>query len=183
MPIPVSKMKPRYPVQPARRQHRQMLQVALAPSPVARGEIQQATAGIPRSCRRAPAPCRIAQPPRRISAASTKSWLRICPPNGLRPGSSGRPGVLREGADADDGVVPPVVAFGAVPPGDAGGDQRPVEPPGELLQPRKQGSRIHDDRQRLDQRRRSGCASIAATSRTMVSPVIRLSASRMIMWS
>ncbi len=33
----------------------------------------------------------IAQPPRRISAASTKSWLRMWPPNGLRPASTGSP--------------------------------------------------------------------------------------------
>ena len=34
---------------------------------------------------------RTAQPPRRMKAASTKSWLRISPPNGGLPGSSGRP--------------------------------------------------------------------------------------------
>ena len=33
----------------------------------------------------------MAQPPRRNSAASTKSWLRMWPPNGLRPPSSGSP--------------------------------------------------------------------------------------------
>src|SRR6202023_3012094 len=31
------------------------------------------------------------QPARRMSAASTKSWLRMCPPNGGLPGRSGRP--------------------------------------------------------------------------------------------
>ena len=34
---------------------------------------------------------RTAQPPRRTKAASTKSWLRISPPKGGLPGSSGRP--------------------------------------------------------------------------------------------
>ena len=37
---PREQMKPRNPMQAASGQHRQMLQVALAPSPVARGEIQ-----------------------------------------------------------------------------------------------------------------------------------------------
>ena len=33
----------------------------------------------------------IAQPPRRINAASTKSWLRMGPPKGLRPRRCGKP--------------------------------------------------------------------------------------------
>ena len=39
-----------------------------------------------------------AQPARRISAASTKSWLRMCPPNGARPGSAGNPAAAANAA-------------------------------------------------------------------------------------
>src|SRR5438477_13190568 len=58
--------------------------------------------------------------------------------------------VLREGAHSNDGVMAPVVAFGAVPPGDPGRDQRSVKSPGKLLQPRKQRSGIDHDRERLN---------------------------------
>src|SRR5207245_6256449 len=54
--------------------------------------------------------------------------------------------VLRECAHANDGVVPPIVAFGAVPPRNACGYQRPVQPSRKLLQPGKSSFRIHDDR-------------------------------------
>ena len=111
-----------------------MLQIALAPAPVAGGEIRAATAGIPRNCRRACGAMWIAQPARRISAASMKSWLRIWPPNGLRPRQFGQARILRESAHPDDGVVAPVISFRAVPPGDAGGNQRAIKPAGKLLQ-------------------------------------------------
>ncbi len=70
-------MQPADPVQPARRQHRGVLQVALAPAPVAHREVGQRRRALPRSCRAAPGTMCTAQPPRRISAASTKSWLMI----------------------------------------------------------------------------------------------------------
>ena len=92
-----------------------------------------------------------AQPPRRISAASTKSWLMMWPPNGLRPCSSGSPACLGEGARADQRVVAPVVALRAVPPGDAMRDQRAVDAAGELLHAGEQRRAAGDDRQRLDQ--------------------------------
>ena len=94
----------------------------------------------------------------------------------------GQSRILRKCAHANDGVVSPIIAFGAVPPGDAGSDQRAVQPPGKLLQSGEQRLGVDDDRQRLDQRD-LGCVSIADASRTMVSPVIRLSASSMIIWS
>ena len=73
------------------------------------------------------------------------------PPNGLRPRKFRQAGLLGEGARADHRVVAPVIALGAVPPGDAVRDQRPIDPAGELLHPREQGAAVDDDRQRLDQ--------------------------------
>src|ERR1043166_7488847 len=64
----------------------------------------------------------------------------------------GQPGVLRKGADANDGVVSPVIAFGAMPPRDPRGQYRAVQASGELLPTREQRLRIDDDRQRLNQR-------------------------------
>ena len=57
----------------------------------------------------------------------------IGPPNGLRPAQFRQPGLLGEGARADHRVVAPVVALGAVPPGDAVRDQRAIDAAGELL--------------------------------------------------
>ena len=53
---------------------------------------------------------------------------------------------------ADDRVVAPVVAFGAVPPGHAVRDHRPVDAAGELLHAREQRVAVDDHRQGLDQR-------------------------------
>ena len=115
---PGQQMKPRNPVKAARRQQRQMLQIALAPSPVARGEIQQARAGIPRSCR--PAWRHVDGP---AAAPHQRRFDEIVaedmPAERLAAPQFGKPRILRKGADANDGVVSPVIAFGAVPPGDA----------------------------------------------------------------
>src|SRR3981189_2670682 len=58
--------------------------------------------------------------------------------------------VLCKSAYADDGVMAPISALSAVPPGDPGSDLRPVKPSGELLQSRKQCSCVDHDRERLD---------------------------------
>ena len=112
-------MQPRHPVQAARRQHLGSAADCPGTSAGRARRSRSSTAALPRSCRAASAPCGCAQPARRISAASTKSWLRMWPPNGLRPGSIGRPALAAKARDADDRVVAPVVAFRAVPPGDA----------------------------------------------------------------
>ena len=168
-------------MQAARGQQRQMLQIALTPSPVAGGEIQQRRRAFLETA---------AERGRHMDGPAATSHQRSLdeivaqdmPAERLAPLQFGKPGVLRKRADPDDGVVSPVIAFGAMPPGDPGGDQRAVQPAGELLPSRKQGSGVDHDRQRLDQRDLR-MFSIAATSRTMVSPVIRLSASRMSMQS
>ena len=156
-----------------------MLQIALAPAPVARGEIQQRRRAFLETA---------AERGRHVDgpagAPHQRRFDEIVAENmsaeRLAAAQFGQARISRKGAHADDGVVPPIIALGAVPPGNAGGDQRAIKSSGELLQSREQRSCIDDDRQRLDQRRRRDAASMAAASRTMVSPVIRLSASRMI---
>ena len=74
------------------------------------------------------------------------------PAERLAPPEFGQPRILRKGADANDGVVAPVIALGAVPPRDPRGQQRAIQPSCELLPARKQRFRVDDDRQRLNQR-------------------------------
>ena len=54
-----------------------------------------------------------------------------------------------EGGDADDGVVAPVIALGARPPGDAVGDQRAVEAAGELFGAGEKAVAVDDHRHGL----------------------------------
>ena len=69
----------------------------------------------------------------------------------LAPRQQRQAGLLGKGLHADDGVVAPVVAFGAVPPGDAARDQRPVDAAGELLDAGEQRIAVEQHRQGLDQ--------------------------------
>ena len=82
-------------------QHARMLQITLAPAPVACRIFGQRRRAFFVRAASASASSRTAQPARRISAASTKSWLRICPPIGRGPLKAGRSGGLRERARAD----------------------------------------------------------------------------------
>src|ERR1700737_4419503 len=110
----------------ARRQNRQMLQIALAPSPVARGEIQQ---------RR-----------RAFFVTAAESWGHVdgpaatphqcrfdevvaedMPADRLAPPEFGKSRVLRKSAHPDDCIVSPIIAFGAVPPRDASRNQWAVK--------------------------------------------------------
>ena len=90
------------------------------------------------------------QPARRISAASTKSWLRMWPPSGGLAAQVRQAAMGREGLRADDGVVAPVIAVTAHPGREAGRDDRPVDPRRELLHPGEQGVAVDDQRQGLD---------------------------------
>ncbi|KAG1454108.1 hypothetical protein G6F57_015580 [Rhizopus arrhizus] len=69
----------------------------------------------------------------------------------LAPRQRRQAGVVGEGAGADDRVVAPVVALGAVPPGHATGDHRAVHAAAELLHAGEQGAATDHRRQRLDQ--------------------------------
>ena len=69
----------------------------------------------------------------------------------LAPVQCGQPGLPGEGGGADHGVVAPIVALRAVPPGNAVRDWRPVHPTGELLQAGEQRTAIGDGGECLDQ--------------------------------
>src|SRR3977135_379505 len=109
-----------------------MLKIALAPPSVARGEIQQrwraffkaAAQGWRHSDRPARSPHQ-----RRFD----KSVAEDMPAKRFATAQVGQACILRKCADPDDGIVTPIVAFGAVPPCNARRDQRSVEPPGKLL--------------------------------------------------
>ena len=86
-----------------------------------------------------------------MRAASTKSWLRIWPPKGGLPLRCGQAGSLGEGLPADDGVVAPVVAFGAAQPGEAAADHRPVDAARELLKAGEDRASVDEARDGLDE--------------------------------
>ncbi len=60
-------------------------------------------------------------------------------------------GLFGEGTGTDQRVVAPVIALRPVPPGNAVRDHRAVDPAGELLHPGEQCGAAGDDRQGLDQ--------------------------------
>ncbi len=137
-------------MQPTGRQHRQVLQIALAPAPVAYGQIGQRgralliRTGETRHHMDLPATpphqCRLHEVVAQDVAAE---WLA--------PVQRRQPGLCGEGSRADHGVMAPIVAFRAVPPGDPVRDRRAVNPAGELLHAGKQRAAVGDGRQRLDQ--------------------------------
>src|SRR4051794_18780729 len=107
-----------------------MLQVALAPSPVACGKIQQ---------RRRAFFVATAQHRRHMDGpAGTPHQRRLdevvaqnMPTKWFTTLQFRKSRTLRKGAHADDGVVPPVVTLGSVPPRNAGRDQRTIKSAGE----------------------------------------------------
>ena len=62
----------------------------------------------------------------------------------------GQAGVAGKRTHANDGVVTPVVAVAEIPPGETGGEHRPVTGAGELVGAREQGVAIHQARNGLD---------------------------------
>ena len=72
-----------------------VLQVALRPAPVADGDVDSEGGDSSQEPPQSVA-MRTFQPPRRISAASTKSCDSTWPPKGLRPSSSRQPAALGE---------------------------------------------------------------------------------------
>src|ERR1700692_2413735 len=118
-------MQPRYPMQPACRKHRQMLKVALAPAAVARGEIQERWRAFLEAATQ-----RRHHPDRPPSPTHQGRFHEIVAENmtaeGLAAAQIRQACILRKRTYANDRVMPPIVAFGALPPGNARGDQRPV---------------------------------------------------------
>src|SRR5438270_13392569 len=111
-------MKPRYPMQAARREHRQMLKVALAPSAVAGYKIQQRR----RALFEAAAQSRYHSDGPPCSPHQRRFYKIVAenmPSKRFTAVEVREARVLRKRAHANDGVVPPVVTFGAMPPRNA----------------------------------------------------------------
>ncbi len=147
---PHQQMQAADPVQAARRQHARMLQIALAPAPVAHREVgERGRALLVAAGKRGHHVDRPAAAPhqRRLDEIMAQDVAAERPASAqLR-----QPRLLGEGARADHRVVAPVIALRAVPPGDAVRDQRPIDAAGELLHPGEQRAAVDDERQRLDQ--------------------------------
>src|SRR3954471_340017 len=110
-----------------RRKHCEMLEIALAPPAVAGREIQQRR----RAFFKAAAKCRHHSngPPRPSHQRRFDEVMAEDVASERFPAMKFRQArILREGAYANDRIVTPIVAFGSMPPGDACGDQRAVEP-------------------------------------------------------
>src|ERR1700722_17087348 len=118
-------MQPRYPMQPACRKHRQMLKVALAPAAVARGEIQEGWRAFLKAAAQGPhhpdSP-----PPPTPQGRFPEIVAENMAAEGLASAQIRQACILRKRTYANDRVMPPIVAFGAVPPGNARVDQRAV---------------------------------------------------------
>src|SRR5262245_53954625 len=118
--------------QSACRQHGHMLQIPLAPTSVANRKIGQrwryllVTARHPRNHVHSPA-----------ASAHQRSLDEIVTHDGSAEWLAAREfrqsGALGERARADHRVVAPVVAFRAMPPGNAVCDERPIDATGKLL--------------------------------------------------
>ena len=126
-----------------------VLQVALAPAPVARGDIDQRRraflVGALESRQHVDSVAR-APDQRRLDEIVTEN----VPAEWRLSAQVRQSTVRREGGGADDGVVAPVIAVSAHPGRQPGGDDRPVDARGKLLHAGKQRVAVDDQRQRLD---------------------------------
>ena len=139
----VASFRPRAPMIAA------VLQVALAPAPVARRDVDERGRALLVAARE------VVQHVDRVAGAPHQRRLDEIVAEHVaaerRPaGKVGQPATGREGARADDGVVAPIVAVPARPHREAGRDHRAIDLGGELLRARKQRVAVDDQRQRLD---------------------------------
>ena len=155
---------------------RRVLEIALAPAPVARRDVDERGRALLVAARE------VVQHVDRPAGAPHQRRLDEIVAEHVaaerRPaGKVGQPAMGREGSRADDRVVAPVVAVAARPDREPGRDHRAVDPAGELLRPREQRVAVDDQRQRLDDAGVGILLHRDARGATMRSPVIRLSAS------
>src|ERR1700722_9877005 len=118
-------MKPRYPMQSTCRQHCEMLQIALAPAPIAGGEIQQRWRAFLKAATQ-----RGHHPDRPSGSTHKCRFHKIVAENvaaeRLATFQIGQTGIPSKCANANDCVMAPIIALGSMPPYDACGDQRAV---------------------------------------------------------
>ena len=126
-----------------------VLQIALAPTPVADGEIDQRRRAflIGAADRRKHVD--------RVAGAAHQGGLDevvaqdVAAP-GRAPAQVRQAAMRGEGLGADDRVMAPVIAVAAHPFGKTHGDHRPIDARGELLNAREKRVAVDDERQRLD---------------------------------
>ena len=137
-------------MQPPRRQHRDVLQIALAPPPVPDCQIRQrGRAFLVRARQTRHHMDRPAATPhqRRLDEIMAQNM----PAERLAPLQHGQPRLPGEGGGADHRVMAPIITLRPVPPSDAMRDHRAVHSPGKLLHAGEQAAAVHGRRQRLDQ--------------------------------
>ncbi len=114
-----------------------MLKIALAPAPVAHGEVDQARrnflVGALQLGRHAHPPARAAQ-----QRGFDEIVAEDLPAEGRLAGQMRQPGAFQKARHADDGVVAPEIADAAMPESQARRHHRPVDAAGELLHPGEQ---------------------------------------------
>ena len=126
-----------------------MLEIALAPAPVAHREVDERGRALLIAAfevgehRDGPAAAPNERGFDEVVAQDVAAEWRLS-------GKARQARMAGEGREPDDGVVPPVIAVLAAPGRKAGGDDRPVEARGELLDAREQGVAVQDERQGLD---------------------------------
>ena len=160
---------------PLARQHARVLQIALAPAPVARRQIdQRRRAFLVRAAERrqhVDRPAGAAHQRRldEVVAEDVAAERRLAR-------QVGHAAMVGEGAGADDRVVAPIVAVAPHPRREAGGEHRAGMRAANCCRRAKKVLRLTMSG-RLWMIPASGSSSIASASLTIVSPVIKLSAS------
>ena len=134
------------------RQHADVLQIALAPAPVARGQIdQRRRALLERAAERGQHVDGVAGP------AHQRRFDEVVAEDMAAERRTSRQirqaAMVGEGARADDRVVAPVIAVAPAPGGEAGRDDRAGDARRELLHPGEQRVAVDDQRQALNDSR------------------------------
>src|SRR3546814_10745412 len=128
--------------QAARRQHADVLQVALAPAAVALGVVDQGRRRLLEAAAEI-----VRQPDLPAGAPQQRRLDEVVAEDLAAEGLSARqhrqPAVLDEGLHADDRVVAPVVGIALQPVGEAGREGRAVDAAGELLAACEERSEEH----------------------------------------
>src|SRR6516165_11920375 len=123
-----------------------MLQIALAPAPVARGKIDEGGRALFVTA------AKVRQHIDSIARAADQGRLDEVmaedqPAEWRTPFQGWQTAMVGEGPGANDRIMSPIIAVASHPGGNARRDDRPVNPGGELLDPREQSIAVDDQRQ------------------------------------